>query len=299
MQTKQQDMEVCLTIEDPIDLCSDIENKLLYIIKKKYIGCCYHSCLIKSITLKKYSELKIENYGTGSNATISVQFRAEGYIANYGDILTNVKVLKNDEKQILCNLNNELKLICDCGVSDKSIKKGQKIPIMITSSSYGIGKQNLNGTGIIIYGFKPVEKFILTEFPKINKTLLTTMEDEIKKLNDTNSNLKNKIHNHLLKLTNPIQGQTLEDIKKLKFPVEISRPDTLDLSQPVFMVNSPTTTITDNQTLTSNEIMILMIQNCIINIKFLREMIQIYDDETTYKQHLSYWTICDLKKEKN
>jgi hypothetical protein len=131
--------------------------------------------------------------------------------------------------------------------------------------------------------------------PKIDKVLFNDMNNLISKLASlkTQNPLLEKIKRHLNHTDNLENGLAFDDFKKITYPVVISRSVKMDLTTSQFKIHKDIEPTLSN--ITNNEIMSMIMINCIENIKFLINIVFAHTEES-YNTHSNYWMTCDKLK---
>lgn len=93
---------VTIDVDNPINFCTDMKHHANIEINAKYLGRCFKGAyIVKILRIERIGECYIISTNTDAEGTIDVSFVASVIIFSAGDIINGVRILSNQQQQII------------------------------------------------------------------------------------------------------------------------------------------------------------------------------------------------------
>ena len=146
-------LETQLDIIKPSDIFSpDINNVILRLLKEKYEGKCYKSCLILKITQIIRASNIYMSYNLDGSAFISVLFEVKGLIYQKGEIITDAVIVNKDSNGTVQCQTQYASIHLRQDKVLNIFKNNQRIPLIVHKVRYILNQNNIS---ILGKPFKP------------------------------------------------------------------------------------------------------------------------------------------------
>ena len=231
-------LETRLNITNNNDIfCTDYENMIISLLKKKFINRCYKSVyIIDILSILRRGNINCQAKSLDGGLYVDVQFKAECIVYEKGEILQNCKVVQVTDKDIILAKSKH------CSIQIKNImkidifKENDEIPIIVQATRY-----NLFDTEIAISSIPLVPIVELNINYKITESTLDKsdftedQEEEIviKELEKKISEFNNKAVKFFVELIYPYKSY--KDYKKIANKTKISNYSSVKVNDVVFI----------------------------------------------------------------
>lgn len=169
-----------IIIEDPNDQLMDQETKVMDILKQKFEGKCYASCLIKEVTkiIRMGPMLFIESR-QNPDIKCDVQFEVKALQLKKNEIIHGCIVTKKAEDGTIICKNDDAAIYIKANKLLQGVREGDKIITRLNLSKYKIYKDKISVNG---FPFIPVvnDKGIIFEVSPSSSRFLQNLLAELK-----------------------------------------------------------------------------------------------------------------------
>ena len=283
-----------------------IEGIVMDLLKQKFEGKCYMSCLIIKIAdVIQISNLLFYNHSQDGSITCNVNFKVKAIVIKEFDILYNCKVERIDKNGIVICSHKNAAMYMNPNKQLQTIKEGQIIVTRAQAIKYNIFKSSISIRALPFIPVLNKDKMFKVKFSKSYtvENMLNTLKEKMiinhdKEVNDFFVGLLYpfKEKRHMKKY----EVNSLFDINKLKGTVIISQPDWLPKEEPAFIVHRETklaNVVNSEQLMTNDGIIVLEEKFETIACYMIQTYIEYLD--TIKNMCDNYKTIEDVKKNNN
>lgn len=288
----------------------DIEGIVMDMLKQKFEGKCYMSCLIIKIDkIIQISNLLCYNHSQDGSITCNVNFKVKAIVIKEFDILFNCKVERIDKNGIIICSHKNAAMSMNPNKQLQTIKEGQIIVTRAQAIKYNIFKPSISIRALPFIPVVKKDKMFKVKFSKSN-----TVEDMLKILKEKMIiNHDMEVNDFFVELLYPFKEKrqmkkyevkSLFDINKLKGTVIISQPDWLPKEEPTFITHKETrlnNVVNSEQLMTSDGTMVLeesfetiacyMIQTYIEYLDTIKNLCSNYKTMEDVKKNNNLWDI--------
>jgi hypothetical protein len=304
-------LETTIDLFDSKDIyTADVEAMLIKMLENRYKNKCFKSILILDIhKIIRYSDIKLVDNRLDGAAFINVQFEVKGVILVKGEILTDCKVTEIITTGIIVEHKYAGGLIIPGQKNQiyNIIKKGQKIPIIISDVRYNIGQ-----TEISIRGIPFTPQHIKNIYYNIDYGLYEDEDVKLKQLIDD--------YNNELKLHDEIKNKSYEFFKELLYPYKTYnkiKAENINIDfKTLSNINSGIVAylseeeksdsfiykidkINDSKEVINSSLypaLIDIINRRIMYLQNLRELVKYYNTKEKIQENMKYWQVCQMFK---
>lgn len=294
---------VSVDIRNPINVCGDLENNMMNILRDKYEGKCYKSALIiKIANIVAISDCYINQLGEPTFGTVDVMFEAQVQYYDEGEIVTGCVIVNKDSYGITCMTEHACIMIAT-EPNIQSLVKDQKIAIRVVKALYKIGASKISINGV---PYLPMKKYYIYRVfvePSVNigdylAPILNRIKAEQESVVESNAR---KFFEHIIyafkEISSP-QGKTVtfgEAISSANQFKLIGRdtkmhPLTDSLQFYEDLPNDPNAILFATEMPVHVALLRLFEEYC-GNMQCVREMLEIYKSETEFASHKNLWAI--------
>jgi hypothetical protein len=290
-----KNISIGLDLSDSVGQCNP-EN-ILHITRGKYVGRCYHGCLITSVDeIVRKGECVINPIvGVG---TISLILRITAIQFPIGYVITGCKIEDvNDRVGVITCSSPYAFVILKREKVFESLRKGQLINVQVKIAKYSIGapKVSVSGSVYLPQKIQPVYKIIGNR--TLLEGLLTSVKERIAaesaKVVDPNARAV------FVKLVSAYATPqkppgTVIEIDQVLEQEFVSRDARLDLTKSIVaVIDKPEGPVLEAS---YAETMIALYEDHYNTLRLINEMIEVYNTPALINDHANLWNIYKLKK---
>ena len=312
-------IELSINIDDAITFCYDYENNIMKLLKDNFTNKCLRSVYINDILrIVRISEPIIYHEVDNIYAVINVQFEAEATVFNKGDIIVGCEVIGKDNTGTILARTDFAFVGLRADPLLNSVQKGQLIPAIVGEASYPPGEKRIAIKALPFVSVRTKAKTYYINFNDISEfewyqinCVFEELEREEKKVEEIvekspsiwnffdslfysydDTKMKEKVPNGGI-----VRSIRLKNNEKSKLSGWFSRDPLLDLTDDkMIYYRKPTKDLEVNSNINSFDGYLAIIYDYMDYIRFIRNMTEIYNDESIITKYKNIWQI--FKKSK-
>lgn len=296
-----------IDVKNPIEFCTDKENKIKEILVTRYVGKCYAECYIVEIhKIHNMSDVIISYEGSVTYGKFNIIFEVIADIYPSGSILL-LKAFKKLDTGIIWCKSEGIYSVVSLG-NDKqfaSLKQDQIMPITVTRAAYKIHANSVNILGNIYMYPKSTTYYTITD-GKLDKSIFAHALQRIESANDEAKKLDKERISFFRDLMYPYKtakskpsGVSEFDLVKIATSGDLtlgtySKDITIPQNSPIiYKYNGEQSDAVT--TMTGNEVILYLLEQHANFLELINGMAKIYEGEV-FKEHANLWKIYATNK---